>query len=52
MGYEEENLPFEDDRSLTDGILVVVHVRRVNSTIEAEREFRRWYEEDHLPPLR
>lgn len=50
---EEQNveLPCQNDRSFPEGVLIVVHVKLIQSVL-AEAEFRRWYEEDHLPPLR
>lgn len=52
IGHPEEDLLREDDKTFTDGILIVVHVRLSSSSTEDETEFKRWYEEDHLPPLR
>lgn len=34
------------------GTLIVVGVRLSSDSLEAETEWNRWYEEDHLPPLR
>ena len=50
--HQNELLLREDEKTLTNGILVVVHVRLKSCSKDAEAEFLRWYEEDHLPPLR
>ncbi|KEF51675.1 uncharacterized protein A1O9_12310 [Exophiala aquamarina CBS 119918] len=52
IGYPEGGLLREDDKTFTDGILIAVHVRLASGSIEDEVEFKRWYVEDHLPPLR
>lgn len=51
--YLEQELLLRTTKGRPDpGILIVVHVKLSSDQPEAEAEWDRWYEEDHLPPLR
>lgn len=52
IGYEEEKLLHGGNNTLATGVLIIVHVRLTSNSSETEAEFKRWYEEDHIPPLR
>lgn len=52
-GFNERQLLYKKRaEASSSGILIIVHVKLASSGMEAETEWDRWYEQDHLPALR
>jgi hypothetical protein len=52
IGHEDGKLLHGENNMLSAGVLIIVYVRLSSYSSEAEAEFKRWYKEDHIPPLR